>query len=238
MVENYQTTVTGTRTASYDEGLRAYFRRVYNVMTIGLIVTGLVATITHMMLPTLIVSFGAGPVMLLSFVPLIITMFMFRGSVVMTKSAAQLNTRFYVFSALFGMGLAPITLVYTGGDIARAFFITAATFAATSAWSYATKADLSRFGSFLFMGVIGLLIAMVVNIFLGSARMDFIISCAGVLIYTGLVAYDTQQLKETYAVSSGTEANNKMAVMGAVSLYVNFINLFLFILRLLGNNRN
>src|SRR5690606_37402 len=104
--------------------------------------------------------------------------------------AADLKTRFYVFSAIFGFALTPVVLVYAGGDLARAFFITAATFAATSLWSYTTKADLSKFGSFLFMGVIGLIIAMVVNMFLQSSMMDFVISCAGVLIYTGLVAWD------------------------------------------------
>jgi FtsH-binding integral membrane protein len=166
-------------------------------------------------------------------------LFMFRGSVLMTKTAAELNTRFYLFSAVFGFSLTPIVVIYAGADLARAFFVTAATFAATSAWSYTTKSDLSRFGSFLFMGVIGLIIAMVVNMFLHSTMMDFIISAAGVLIYTGLVAWNTQQLKETYAASNGVEANNKVAVMGALSLYLDFVNLFLFILRLMGgNNRN
>jgi len=237
MSDNMQTYAGQTRAVSYDEGLRSYFRRIYNVMTVGLLITGLVAFVSAQ-IPGVLALF-ANPVFAIVFalLPLGLIMFMFRGSAIMTKSAAQLNGTFYVFSALFGFCLTPVAVAYAGADLARAFFITAATFAATSAWSYTTKSDLSRWGSFLFMGVIGLIIAMVVNIFLGSQMMDFIISCAGVLIYTGLTAYDTQNLKETYAESSGTEANNKMAVVGALSLYINFVNLFLFILRLLNNRQ-
>lgn len=235
MVDNLQTTVAGTRATSFDEGLRSHFRRVYNVMTIGLLVTGLVAMVAGN-IPAVLAMF-TNPVMAIAFafLPMVMAMFLFRGSALMTKSAAELNVSFYLFSAVFGFCLTPITVAYAGADLARAFFITAATFAATSAWSYTTKTDLSRFGSFLFMGVIGLLIAIVVNLFLQSAMMDFIISCAGVLIYTGLVAYDTQNIKETYAAANGSEANNKMAVMGALSLYINFIMLFQFILSLLNS---
>lgn len=227
--------LSSVRTLSYDEGLRSYFRRVYNVMTAGLLLTGLTAYVAAQIPAVLALFQQPVTAMIFAFLPLAMVMFMFRGSALQSKSAAQLTTSFYLFSAVFGFCLTPLVVVYAGADIARAFFVTAATFAATSAWSYTTKADLSRFGSFLFMGVIGLIIAIVVNIFLKSAMMDFIISCAGVLIYTGLVAYDTQNLKETYAQSHGQEANNKMAVMGALSLYINFVMLFQFILSLMGN---
>lgn len=236
MIDNNPgTSAQHTAAISYDEGLRSHFRRIYNVMTAGLIVTGLVAYVAAQ-IPAVLALFQQ-PIMaiIFAFLPLAMVMFMFRGSALQSKSSAQLTTSFYLFSAAFGFCMTPIVVVYAGADIARAFFITAATFAATSAWSYTTKADLSRLGSFLFMGVIGLIIAIVVNMFLQSTMMDFIISCAGVLIYTGLVAYDTQNLKESYAESYGQEANNKMAVMGALSLYINFVMLFQFILSLLGN---
>lgn len=226
---------SGSTAVSYDEGLRSYFRRIYNVMTVGLLLTGAVSFVCAQ-IPAVLALFQQ-PIMaiIIAFMPLALVMFMFRGSALQSKSAAQLNTSFYIFSAVFGFCLTPLVVIYTGADIARAFFITAATFAATSAWSYTTKTDLSKLGSFLMMGVIGLIIAIVVNIFLKSSMMDFIISCAGVLIYTGLVAYDTQNLKETYAQSNGDEANGKMAVMGALSLYINFVMLFQFILSLLNS---
>ena len=142
---------------------------------------------------------------------------------------------FFAFSAVFGASLSVVFLAYAGADIARAFFITAATFAATSVYGYVTKTDLSKMRSFLIMGVIGIFIAAIVNIFLQSTMLDFIISAVGVLVYTGLVAYDTQNIKETYAASNGDDMNNKMAVMGALGLYINFIMLFQFILSLIGN---
>lgn len=222
---------------SYDAGLRSHFRKVYNTMAMGLVITGLMAMVTSS-IPAIATLF-ANPIfaIVFAFLPLVMGMVLFNGGALMTKSAAELNIRFYIFSAVFGFCLTPLVMVYAGADLARAFFITAATFAATSLWSYTTKADLSKFGGFLFMGVIGLVIAIVVNMFLQSAMMDFIISCAGVLIYTGLVAYDTQSIKETYAEAHGQEANGKMAVMGALGLYMNFIMLFQFILNLLGSNR-
>lgn len=220
---------------TYDEGLRAHFRKVYNTLTVGLLVTGLVAFLASQIPAVLLLFQKPFAAVVIAFLPLILGMTLFNGHALMTKPASALNVRFYIFSAAFGFCLTPLVWIYAGADLARAFFITAATFAATSLWSYTTKADLSKFGSFLFMGVIGLLIAIVVNMFLASTMMDFIISAAGVLIYTGLVAYDTQTIKETYAQASGSEANAKMAIMGAVGLYMNFIMLFQFILRLVGN---
>lgn len=220
---------------AYDEGLRSHFRQVYNTMSIGLVVTGLVAMIAAQM-PAVTALFK-NPVtgLIIAFLPLVMGMVLFRGSVLMQKTAADLNVRFYLFSGVFGFCLTPLVMVYAGADLARAFFITAATFAATSAYGYITKTDLSKFRSFLIMGAIGLLIAMVVNMFLQSSIMDFVISCVGVLVYTGLTAYDTQNIKETYAAGNGMEANGKMAVLGALGLYMNFIMLFQFILSLVNN---
>lgn len=224
-----------TGAVAYDEGLRSHFRKVYNTMSVGLVLTGVVAMVAAG-IPGVAALF-TNPIfaIIFAFLPMVAGMVLFNGSALMTKTAADLNIRFMVFSGLFGFCLTPVFMVYAGADIARAFFITAATFAATSIWSYTTKTDLSKWGSFLFMGAIGLLIAIVVNMFLQSTMMDFIISCAGVLIYTGLVAYDTQNIKETYAQSYGAEANGKMAVLGALGLYMNFIMLFQFILRLVSN---
>ncbi len=235
MSQNLHNAQTTTGALQYDAGLRAHFRKVYNVMTVGLLVTGLTALVSAS-IPAVAQLFTQ-PVfaIVLAFLPLVSAMVLFRGSALMTKSAADLNMRFYGFSAIFGFCLTPLVLVYAGADLARAFFVTAAMFAGTSLWSYTTKADLSKLGSFLFMGVLGLLIAIVVNMFLQSSMMDFVISCAGVLIYTGLIAYDTQTIKNTYAETYGTEANDKMAVMGALGLYINFIMLFQFLLNLLGN---
>lgn len=223
---------------TYDAGLRAHFRKVYNTMAIGLALTGVVAMLAAS-IPGIAQMFMQ-PVLALvfAFLPMAAGMALFNGGALATKSAADLNIRFYAFSGIFGFCLTPIFMVYGGADLARAFFVTAATFAATSIWSYTTKADLSKFGSFLFMGSIGLVIAIVVNLFLRSTMMDFIISAAGVLIYTGLVAYDTQTIKQTYAEGNGAEANGKMAVLGALGLYMNFIMLFQFILRLLSSRNN
>lgn len=220
---------------AYDEGLRTHFRTVYNVMCLGLVVTGLVAYAIANWPAAVALLFGTPLKWVVMFAPLAFVFFGFSHKSVMTKTAGQLKTLFVLFSTVFGMSLSAIFLIYTGADIARAFFITAATFAATSAWGYTTKADLSKMGSFLFMGVIGLLIAIIVNIFMQSTLLDFVISAAGVLIYTLLTAFDTQNIKESYNASHGNDTNSKMAVMGALSLYINFIMLLQFILSLLGN---
>mgnify|MGYP000042842292 CR=1 FL=1 len=228
---------TATGAVTYDEGLRSHFRKVYNTMTLGLVFTGLIAALCAS--TPAIVALFAKPMfsIVVAFLPLVLGMVLFNGGAMMNKSAADLRTRFFVFSGAFGLCLTPVFLIYTGADVGRAFFVTAATFAGASLWSYTTKADLSKYGSFLMMGAWGILIALVVNMFMQSPMIDYVISCAGVLVYTGLTAYSTQELKETYAHSNGDEANSKMAVMGALSLYMNFIMLFQFILRLMGGNR-
>ena len=225
---------TRTQSVTYDEGLRQHFRGVYNVMSLGLILTGLVAFgIANWPAATQLL-FGTPLKWVLMFAPIAFIWFGFNPRAIQTKTAGQLKTMFFLFSAVFGASLSTVFLVYQGADITRAFFIAAATFAATSVYGYVTKKDLSSMGGFLIMGVIGILIAMVVNIFLQSSALEWAISIIGVLVYTGLVAYDTQNIKETYNATYGSETNNKMAVMGALSLYINFIMLFQFILNLVG----
>jgi len=229
------TATTRATTLDYDEGLRTHFRGVYNVMSLGLVVTALVAYAVANS-PLAAILFGNPLIAIaVAFAPLAFIWFGFTPNAVRTKTSGQLKTMFFLFSAVFGLSLSSVFLVYAGADIARAFFIAAATFAATSVFGYVTKRDLSGLGGLLIMGVIGILIAIVVNIFLQSAALDFAISVIGVLVYTGLVAYDTQNIKETYSRSYGDEANSKTAVMGALGLYINFIMLFQFILSLVGN---
>ncbi len=226
---------TRSATTTYDEGLRDHFRGVYNVMSLGLVITGLIAFAISNSPAAINLLFGTPLKWVVMFAPLAFIFFGFTQRSMMTKTSGQLKTLFFLFSALFGASLSTVFIVYSGADIARAFFIAAATFAATSVYGYVTKKDLSGMGGLLIMGVIGILIAMVVNIFLQSSALDFAISVIGVLVYTGLVAYDTQNIKETYSAAHGQEANSKMAVMGALGLYINFIMLFQFILNLIGN---
>ena len=152
-------------------------------------------------------------------------------------SAAKAQTVFWIFAALMGLSLSWILLVYTGVSVARVFFITSATFGAMSIYGYTTKRDLTKLGSFLMMGLIGIIIASLVNIFLKSAMMYFIVSILGVLIFVGLTAYDTQKIKNMYAASDSGEVIGKKAVMGALTLYLDFINLFIMLLRLFGQRR-
>lgn len=226
-VENVQTGVT------YDEGLRTHFGKVYNTMSMGLVLTGLMALAVSSMPQVIAVLFGTPLKFVVMFAPMIFLMFGFTPNRIMTKNAAQLKTLFYSFCGVFGVSMSVIFLAYAGADIARAFFVTAAAFSATSIFGYVTKKDLSGMASFLFMGTIGLLIAIVVNMFLGSGTMDFLISGAGVLIYTLWTAFHTQQIKQSYNASNPSEDNSKMAVLGALSLYIDFMMMFQFILSLM-----
>jgi len=221
--------------AAIDAGLRAHFQRVYNTMALGLGVTGLVAYAVANVPALFNLIFGTPLMFVAMFAPLAFIWFGFSPKAMQRKSAAQLNGMFYLFSAVFGICLATIFVAYAKADIARVFFITAAMFAGTSIFGYTTKRDLSGLGGLMIMGVIGLLIAIVVNLFLQSSMMHFVISVLGVVIYTALTAWDTQNIKESYHPSAGDESNNKMAVMGALSLYINFIMLFQFLMSLLGN---
>lgn len=232
--------------AVLDAGLRAYMLRVYNWMTSGLLLTGIVAyAVAHTGLADLFYSVvrtprgvGVQPTglgYLAMFAPLIFVMVLSFGVNRLSRTASQ--ALFWAFSAAMGVSLANIFVVYTGASIASVFFITAGTFAAMSAWGYTTNTDLSRFGSFLMMGLIGIIIASLVNLFIGSSAFQFAISVIGVLIFVGLTAYDTQRIKGDYvqyAYAEGTDEAGKRSVFDALSLYLNFINLFTLLLSLFG----
>jgi FtsH-binding integral membrane protein len=238
--------------AVVDEGLRSYMLKVYNYMGVGLVVTGLVAwfaaaaavttnpdaAVGQLQNGTLVTQWGAllytSPLMwVVALSPLAFVLVLSFGINRMSTATAQLV--FWAFAAVMGLSLSSIFLVYTDASIAKVFFITAATFGAMSLWGYTTKRDLTGMGSFLFMGLIGLIIASIVNIFLASSMLEFAISAIGVLIFVGLTAYDTQKIKESYSASFGADVLAKGAIMGALSLYLDFINLFMMLLRLFGN---
>ena len=216
-----------------DEGLRAYMLRVYNYMTIGLVVTGLVALLTASSPAAMNAIYGTPLKWLVMLAPLGFVMFLSFGIHRMSFMTAQ--AVFWVFCTVMGVSLSYIFMVYTGGSIARVFFITAGAFAGLSLFAYTTKKDLSGMGTFLFMGLIGIIIASVVNIFLASSALHFAISVIGVLVFSGLTAYDTQNIKNEYSEFHDQETAGKLAIMGSLRLYLDFINLFIMLLRLFGN---
>jgi FtsH-binding integral membrane protein len=220
---------------TYDAGLSSHFGRVYNIMTLGLVITGFFAyVVAHT--PALMQLFYGTPLhWVVMFAPLVLVMFGFTPGRVQRSSFTTLTLMFAGFSAIFGISLAYIFAVYSGADITRVFFITSAMFAGTSIYGYTSKKDLSGMGGMMIMGVIGIVIASIVNLFMQSDTLMFVISIVGVIAFTGLTAWDTQRIKETYNAGYGAEANNKMAVMGALGLYINFINMFVLLLNLLGN---
>jgi FtsH-binding integral membrane protein len=226
----------GTRTmehAQIDEGLRAYMLRVYNYMGSALLLSGIVAYAVANVPALFNAIFGTPLIWVVMLAPLGMVFFLSARINKMSATAAQ--TAFWVFAALMGASLASIFEVYTQTSIVRVFLITAVTFGAMSLYGYTTKRDLSGFGSFLFMGLIGIVIASLVNIFLASSMMQWVISVIGVLVFTGLTAYDTQQIKEMYLESDADSVIHKKAIMGALRLYLDFINLFMMLLHLLGN---
>jgi FtsH-binding integral membrane protein len=221
------------RTSTVDAGLRVHMLRVYNYMTIGVGLTGVVAMLTYQFTgPELLQSPLVWVFML---APLALVFFI---SVRINKlSVETARLLFFLYAALMGLSLSTIFHVYTGASITRVFFISAATFGALSIWGYTTQRDLSGIGTFLFMGVIGIVIASLVNMFLRSSGLDWIISVVGVGVFAGLTAYDTQRIKAMYDRSDDGASAGRKVVMGALSLYLNFINLFMFMLRLAGNRR-
>ena len=224
-----------TAAAEIDVGLRSYMLRVYNYMASGLALTGIVAYVVANT-PALMQAIYGTPLMwLVMLSPLAFVLFLGFRIHRIRASTAQLV--FWLFSGVMGLSLASIFIIYTQTSIARVFFITAGTFAAMSLYGYTTKKDLSGWGSFLFMGLIGIIIAMVVNMFLASPALYFAISVIGVLVFTGLTAYDTQRIKEMYLASDTAEISSKKAIMGALRLYLDFINLFIMLLALLGQRR-
>ncbi len=219
--------------AQYDEGLRKYMLGVYNYMTVAMGITGLVAYLTAQSPMLLQTIYGTPLQWVVMLAPLGFVLFLSVRVHKMSASAAQVT--FWLFSAVMGLSLAYIFIAYTGASVARMFFITAAAFAGLSLVGYTTKKDLSGMGTFLMMGLIGLVIAMVVNIFLASPAMYFVISVVGVLIFAGLTAYDTQQIKNMYYAADSGEVATKKSIMGALRLYLDFLNMFLFLLQLFGN---
>ncbi|MDE1939000.1 MAG: Bax inhibitor-1/YccA family protein [Alphaproteobacteria bacterium] len=237
-----------------DAGLRAYMLRVYNYMLVGLALTGLTSYGVYSMSVTtdpaaaamtlrngvMLTSFGvtlfASPLQwLFMLAPLGAVLFINFRLQRMSVSGAQLA--FWVFASLMGISLSTIFMVYQGGSIAEVFFITAAAFGGLSLYGYTTKRDLSAMGSFLIMGVWGLFIAMIVNIFLQSPMIMWVVSVLGVGIFAGLTAYDTQRIKDMYQASDDGTLAGKKAIMGALALYLDFINMFIFLLQLVGNRR-
>jgi len=239
---------SGAYAGDIDVGLRQHMLRVYNYMASGLVVTGLVAWV---MFSQAFVTeagsvvgytalgaavYGSPLKWLIMLAPLGFILALSFG--VNRMSFGTLQILFWAFAAVMGISLATIFATFTGSSIARVFFITAGTFAGMSLWGYTTKRDLSGMGSFLIMGLIGIIIASVVNIFVGSSAIQFAVSVLGVLIFTGLTAYDTQRIKNDYLEMRGHgEAVAKMAIMGAVTLYLDFVNLFMMLLSLFGNRQ-
>ena len=235
------------RAVAMDQGLRAYMIRVYNYMAMGVALTGIVSWLTYNMAVTTTTSGGvaltafgqaifSGPAVLVLFLATLGLVFFLSFRVQTLQPSTALGL-FLLYAGLLGLMLSSVFLVYTGTSIARVFFISAASFGGLSLYGYTTKRDLSPIGSFLMMGLIGLLLAMVVNIFLVSSALDFTISAVGVLIFAGLTAWDTQRIKEMYDVNDDGTIAGRKAVMGALSLYLDFINLFMMLLRLLGDRR-
>ena len=207
--------------------------RVYNFMAAGLAVTGIVAYFTSQSPQLMETIFNTPLAWLVMLAPLGLVFFM--SARINKMSAGSAQATFWVFSALMGLSLSFIFLAYTQTSITRVFFITTSMFAGMSLYGYTTKRDLSGIGSFLIMGLIGLIVASIVNIFLQSSAMHWAISVIGVLIFVGLTAYDTQKIRRMYSEADGAELEAKKSIMGALTLYLDFINLFLFMLRLFGN---
>lgn len=240
------TTNTQARSTEVDAGLRSFMLQVYNYMASALILTGLVAyfasvtpaiyTALYQVSPEGYMTGMTGLGWIVAFAPLAFILFL--GFKVQNMSFQGAQMAFWGFAAVMGLSLTSLFLVYTGASIARVFFITSAMFGAMSLYGYTTKKDLSGWGSFLMMGVIGIIIASIVNIFLGSSMLHFAVSVIGVLIFTGLTAYDTQKLKTIYYQLQGTgETLAKAGIMGALNLYLDFINLFIMLMRLMGERR-
>lgn len=244
--QNRMQTGVGAQDSAIDQGLRSYMLSVYNYMAGGLAITGVIAYLAFSMAVT---QTGAGLELtstgtalyssplkwVVMLAPLGLVFFLSARISKMSVAGAQIS--FWLFAGLMGLSLSSIFLIYTGNSITQVFFVTAAAFGGLSLYGYTTKRDLSAMGSFLIMGVIGVLIASVVNIFLQSSALQFAVSVIGVLVFAGLTAYDTQRIKEMYFEGDGVATASKKAIMGALALYLDFINMFMFLLQLFGNRR-
>jgi len=227
---------TQTRTEIFDAGLRTHMQRVYNMMAIGLVVTGVLAYAVSST-PALAALFLSNQIVFLivAFAPLGIMFFGLSPARVQKMSIGAVTGWYLLITGLIGISMSSIFMIYSTESITRVFFITAGMFSATSIYGYTTKKDLSAMGSLMIMGLIGIIIASIVNIFMQSSMMEFIISCVGVVVFTGLTAWDTQRIKETYSAADNHDSTTKLAIMGALSLYLDFINLFMMLLRLFGS---
>jgi len=231
-----RTASVGAGAAAYDAGLRSYMLSVYNYMASGVLLTGIVALLFANSTAAPAILFGPGILKyLIMFSPLAFVMVLSFGINRLSTGAAQ--ALFWAFATVMGLSMASIFFVYTGTSIAQTFFATAAAFAGLSLYGYTTKRDLSAFGTFLVMGVVGLLVAMLINLFLQSSALSLVISFVGVLLFAGLTAYDTQRIKSLYFHVAGTDMMGKTVIMGALSLYLDFVNMFTFLLQFMGDRR-
>ena len=239
------TRVIAGQQKGYDEGLRGYILRVYNFMALALVITGVMAFATINFPPLTNLMYEISPSgqlvgntgfgTLIMFAPLAIAIFFFMGNSRLTVETSQLL--FWVYAALMGMSLSSLGLIYTGQSLAKTFFICASVFGAMSLYGYTTQKDLTSIGSFMVMGLIGLIIVSLVNLFLQSPAIDFATSLIGIGIFMGLIAWDTQKLKSIYYMYGGGEIGQKAAIAGAFSLYLDFINLYLYMLRFFGERK-
>ncbi len=218
--------------AEFDAGLKRHMLRVYNYMASGVLLTGIVAMLVASTPALYQPIFGTPLKWVVMLAPLaFVFLFSFR---IDKMSAATAQTMFWVFSGLMGLSLASVFLVFTGASIAQTFFVAAIMFLSMSLYGYTTGRDLSKAGSFLVMGLIGVVLASLVNLFFQSSALQMVVSVVGVIVFTGLTAWDTQNIKAQYAEHPGHEANSKLAVFGALSLYLNFVNLFQLLLNFMG----
>lgn len=224
------------KTAQYREGLRAFMLRVYNYMAAALVFTGIISYGVSNSPEMLQAIYGTPLMYVVFFAPVGISVFL--GVRLQQMSVTTAQTLFWVFAALIGLSLSSIFVIYTSESIIRVFFISASMFAAASLYGYTTKKDLSPIGSFLFMGVVGIVIASAVNMFMQSSQLSWMISMVAVGVFAGLTAYDNQRLKEMYSDAWQRDQTEKVAIIGALNLYMDFINLFVHLLRLLGDRKN
>jgi len=224
----------GVPRAARDAGLRSYMLSVYNYMASGVLLTGIVALGLAVTGVAQSIFFGGGILKwVVLFAPLVMVMVM--GFKAQRMSTAGMQAFFWAFAAVMGMSMSVLPLIYSGTSIAQTFFATSAAFLGLSLYGYTTKKDLSGFGTFLIMGVIGLIVVMLANLFIQSDALSMVISVIGVFLFAGLTAYDTQKIKSTYAHVAGSDMMGKAAIMGALTLYLDFINMFQFLLSILGN---
>ncbi|HJD59738.1 MAG TPA: Bax inhibitor-1/YccA family protein [Rickettsia endosymbiont of Omalisus fontisbellaquei] len=234
---DYTKTLTATsKNKTFDEGLRKYMLKVYNYMALALLLTGVAAVTTISVEPLYNLMFQTGFGTIIMFAPLGIALYFFMGFGRMSLQTAQVL--FWVYAALTGMSLAYLALIYTGASIARTFFICSSVFGAMSLYGYSTSKDLTSMGSFFAMGLIGLIIASLVNLFLKSSALSFATSLIGIVVFMGLIAWDTQKIKSMYYTAGNDEVGQKLSIMAAFTLYLDFINLFLYLMRFLGNRRD